>query len=127
MFLAILWRASEYVTESELLAAGLCPNNGESLCGYGIAVQLSHTPGEVGPTNNRVTGICNAAIAFRLVDRTHVHARKTSLNGTKRLHELMIEVAQSSGQFARTIERALMIPEIPAAASSALTRGENNG
>jgi hypothetical protein len=96
-FSQLLWKESPFVTDIELEAAGL-PRNfpGVSLNAHRLAIELAETPAEVGATIKRVSSLLCAGIAYGLVDRQRLGAKKIVVSGSALLHKVMLSVA--SGQ-----------------------------
>jgi hypothetical protein len=99
LVLALLWQASEWVSELSLAAAGLNRiGDGECLNSHSLAVSLSATAAELAKTNSRVRNIGIAGAAYGLVERKAVHATLVDLKGTRFLHEFMIELGREGSR-----------------------------
>jgi hypothetical protein len=91
--LGIIWKESEFISDAALAQFELCrAYQGRPLTCHSLAVDLAETPQEVAKLNSRVRIIGIAAAAHQLVDRKEVSSTKIVLNGTKVLHEFMIEL-----------------------------------
>ena len=102
--LAIIWRESKYVSDSDLAVAGLSRLfPGGDLTAFGLAVKLAELTEDCAALNTRIRNIAIAAHAFGLVERSNISATKVSITGTALLHSVMTRLAQEYAAAARMI------------------------
>jgi hypothetical protein len=92
--LALIWQASDSVSQYALAAAGLCQTKtSEHLTSHGLAVKIAGAPEHLAKINSRIRNIGIAASAYGLIERNGVNKTRVDLRGTALLHDFMVALS----------------------------------
>lgn len=84
-----IWREQFLKQKPELAREDFRRSHEEDVTCYSIAIQLAPSKRAVAATNSRVTGIVEACVAFGLMKKEEIHARKSIIVPTNALFQFM--------------------------------------